>query len=184
MHAIVASFVQNILLQLSLQMSQSFCLLTMTITTAMKVPCQTLCGGTATSWTTIRSISCWCAWCVGSYSTPTASRELGSTLTRPIRTLWPWTRGRNSEYWKPGTSRCPSGSDSSAASSSSIVGLWQVQYDVARHKRWLPGAPSLISLKEILTSIVAEEEKTLCSFSSGNRLHSAAPRISKWYHRW
>lgn len=133
MHSNVAKFRQNLLLQLSLQMSRSFCLLTMTIMMAKKVLCQTVCGGTATSWTTIRSISCLCAWCVGSYSTPTALRGLGSTSTRPTRTLWPWTQGRNNESWRPGTSRCPSGNASSAASSSSIAGLWQVQYDIAWH---------------------------------------------------
>lgn len=133
MHVIMTKSVQNLLSQLSLQMSQSFCLLTMRIMTPRKVLSQTPCGGTATSWTTIRSISCLCAWCVGSCSTPTAWRELGPTLMRPTRTPWPWTLGRNNEYWRPGTSRCPSANASSSASSSSTAGPWQVQYDFIWH---------------------------------------------------
>lgn len=76
-------------------------------------------GGSATSWTTTRSTSCWCAWCAASCSTPTAWRQWGATLTRPTRTPWPWRRRRNSESWRPGTSRCRSESSSSSASCSS-----------------------------------------------------------------
>ncbi|XP_030579055.1 uncharacterized protein LOC115775715 isoform X2 [Archocentrus centrarchus] len=52
------------------EMSQNFCLPNVTT-----IPSLMLCGGAATSWTMTLSTSCWCAWCVGSCSTPTAWRE-------------------------------------------------------------------------------------------------------------
>lgn len=117
------------LLLLCLQMSQRFCSPTTRITMVRKVLSQMPCGGTATSWTTTRSTSCWCAWCVGTCSTLTAWRRWELTSMKPTQTPWRWTQGSNSEYWKLGMSRCPSGNASSPANSSSTADPWQVRHN-------------------------------------------------------
>lgn len=76
-------------------------------------------GGAATSWTTTRWISWRCAWCAGSSATVRGRRRPAPTSRRPTRRRCPWTSSSATGCSRPGRSRWPSASSSSAASCNS-----------------------------------------------------------------